>query len=191
MKPCFKNRKLIAWLALDALDARKVAALREHLALCEGCRRYWEEISTVADGLASAAPDSNLEASEVFHHRVAKELQAVESNSVMENLRAWLRGALLNWRMAVPAIAVVVIALLAMVAPRHHPALSLPVPPVVQVVSASGSGSDLAPTIANYQMVANQSLEKLSELLTRQGNKRLPPAPVYTISSLEVVNASF
>ena len=191
MKPCSKNRKLIAWLALDALDAREAAALRDHLARCEGCRRYWEEISNVTERLASAAPDSNLEASEVFHHRVAEELQAVGSSSVLENLAAWLRGSKLNWRVALPAIAVLVIALLAMVAPRHPPALSLPAPPAVQVVSTSSSGSDLAPTIANYQMIANKSLDKLSELLTRQGNKRLPPAPVYTISSLEVVNASF
>ena len=191
MKPCSKNRKLIAWLAVDALDAQEAAALRNHLARCEGCRRYWEEISNVTERLASAAPDSNLEASEVFHHQVAEELQAVESSSVLKNLAAWLRGSMRNWRVAVPAVAVLVIALLAMVAPRHPPAASLPAPPPVPVVSAPSSGSDLAPTIANYQMVANQSLEKLSELLTRQGNKRLPPAPVYTISSLEVVNASF
>jgi hypothetical protein len=58
-------------------------------------------------------------------------------------------------------------------------------------VSPSSSESDLAPTIANYQMVANQSLEQLFELLTRQGNKRLPPAPVYTVSGPELANASF
>ena len=131
MKPCSKNRKLIAWLALDALDAREAAALRDHLARCEGCRRYWEEISNVTERLASAAPDSNLEASEVFHHRVAEELQAVGSSSVLENLAAWLRGSKLNWRVALPAIAVLVIALLAMVAPRHPPALSLPAPPEI------------------------------------------------------------
>jgi anti-sigma factor RsiW len=129
MKPCSKNRKLIAWLALDALDAEKRRRFANHLALCEGCRRYWEEISNVTERLASAAPDSNLEASEVFHHQVAEELQAVESGSVLENLAAWLRGSMLNWRVALPAIAVLVIALLAMVAPRHHPAASLPAPP--------------------------------------------------------------
>jgi anti-sigma-K factor RskA len=191
MKPCPQNRKLIVWLSLNTLDARKAAALRDHLALCEGCRRYWEEISNVTERLAAAAPDSNLEASELFHHRVAEKLQAVESSSVLENLAAWLRGSMLNWRVALPAVAVLVIALIAMVAPRHHPAPSPPAPPAVQVVSASSSESDLAPTLANYQMVASQSLEKLSELLTRQGNKSLPPAPVYTMSSFELTNASF
>lgn len=191
MKPCSKNRKLIAWLALDALDARKAVTLRDHLALCDGCRRYWEEISNVTERLASAKLDSNLEASERFHHRVAEKLRAVESISVLENLAAWLRGSLLNWRAAVPAGAVLVIALFAMVAQRRHPAPSLPAPPSVQVMSASGSGSDLAPTLANYQMIAHQSLDKLDELLTEQGNKPLPPAPVYTASGLLLANTPF
>jgi hypothetical protein len=191
MKPCSKNRKLIAWLALDALDARKAAALRDHLARCEGCRRYWEEISIVTEGLAAAVPDSKLEASEFFHHRVAEKLQVVECGSGPENLAAWLRGTMLSWRVALPAITVLVIALFAMIAPRHHPALSPPAPPTAQVESESSSERDLAPTLANYQMVANQSLEKLSDLLTKQGNKRLPPAPVYTASSLKLANASF
>lgn len=191
MKPCSKNRKLIACLALDELDARKAAALHAHFALCEGCRRYWQEMSNVAKGLASAAPDSNLEASEFFHHRVAEKLRAVESSSLLENLAARLRGAMANWRVALPAIAVLVIALFAMVAPRNHSVLPPPAPLPAQVASASGSDSDLAPTLANYQMIANQSLEKLSDLLTKQGNKSLPPAPVYTASSFQLAEGSF
>lgn len=191
MKPCSRNRKLIAWLALGALDARKAAALREHFALCEGCRRYWEEISNVTETLASAQPDSELEASECFHRKVAAKLQTVEVSSVLEDLAAWLPGSILNWRVALPAIAVLAIAVLAMVAPRHHPAASVSAPPAAQAVSASDSESDLAPTIGNYQMVANQSLEKLSELLTRQGNKNLPPAPIYTASSLTLADEPF
>lgn len=184
MKPCAKNRKLIAWLALGALEARKAAALRDHLACCAGCRRYWEETANVTERLAAAAPDSDLEASELFHHQVAEKLQLVESGSVSENLAAWLRRTIPIWRVALPTVAGLVIALLALHAPRHHPALSPPAPPTVQVVPASSSESELAPTIANYQMVASQSLEKLSELLTRQGNKPLPPAPIYTVSGL-------
>jgi len=191
MKPCSRSRKLIAWLALDALDARKAAGLREHLALCEGCRCYWEEITNVTESLASGQPDSNLEASESFHSGVAERLQAVESTSIPKNLAAWLRGSMLSWRVALPAVAVLVIVLLAMVVSRRHSVVSLPAPPTDQVMSASASGSDLAPTIANYQMVANQSLEKLSELLTRQANKNLPPAPIYTASSLDLTNSPF
>lgn len=184
MKPCKRNRKLIAWLVLDALEATKAAALRDHLGACEGCRRYWEETSKVAKALASAQPASELEASERFHHRVAEKLQAVEPISVLDEVAAWLHGLKLAWRVALPAIAVLAIMVLAVVVVRHHPASSLPARPAPQVESARGAESDLAPTLGNYQMVANQSLEKLSELLTRQGNKPLPPAPVYTSSSL-------
>ena len=42
----------------------------------------------------------------------------------------------------------------------------------------------LAPTVANYEMMANQPLEKLDELLTKQGSRNLPPAPIYTASTL-------
>lgn len=191
MKACSKNRKRIAWLALDALEAREADALREHLARCEGCRRYFEEISTVAEGLAAARPDSTLEASEAFHRGVAEKLLAAEPNSVVESLAAWFRESALAWRVALPSIVVLIMALAALVALRRHPDSSPPVPPTVQIVSPAGSGSDLAPTIANYQMVASQSLDKLDELLTRQGNKRLPPAPVYTASSLGLGNLPF
>jgi|ERR1051325_465430 hypothetical protein len=189
MKPCSKNRKQIAWLALDALDPQPAAALRDHLARCEGCHRYWEEISSVTKRLAAAQPDSNLEASAFFHHRVSAKLQAAERNSVLENLAAWFRGSAPNWRVALPAVAALGIALLAMVAVRHHSGPTRPAPRMDQ--AASSSGSDLAPTLANYQIVAGQSLEKLDELLTRQGNKPLPPAPVYTASGLVLANASF
>lgn len=191
MKPCSKNRKLIAWLVMGTLDARTAAALREHLVHCEGCRRYWEEISNVTERLAMAEPDSDLQASESFHRRVAEKLQVVDSGSVFENLAERLRGTVLNWRVALPATAALVIAIFALVALRQHPVVSPPAPPTVQIASASSPESELAPTIANYQMVANQSLEKLDELLTRQGNKRLPPAPIYTASMYKLVNASF
>jgi hypothetical protein len=47
------------------------------------------------------------------------------------------------------------------------------------------------PIPALRQMIANQSLEKLSELLARQGNKNLPPAPLYTASSFQLAEGSF
>jgi len=189
MKPCSRNRKRIALLALHALDARKAVALRNHLALCEGCRRYSEEISSVTKSLAAPEPDSNLEASSFFHHAVAEKLQAIESSSVLENLAARFRRLTLDLRVALPAATALVIGLLAIVAMRHHSAPSRPASHMDQ--PASSSGSDLAPTIANYRIIAGESLQKLDELLTRQGNKPLPPAPIYTASGLVLVNAPF
>jgi hypothetical protein len=191
MKPCARNRKLIAWLALDALPARKAAALRKHLARCEGCHRYWEEVSSVMEGLAATAPCPELEASEHFHRRLTAKLRAVESSSGLEDLAAWLRGSMPSWRVALPALALALSALLAVVASRQHPAVAPSRPLAVETALNSASGSDLAPTLANYRMVANQSLENLSELLTRQGNRPLPPAPVYTVSGLEPAKAQF
>jgi hypothetical protein len=48
----------------------------------------------------------------------------------------------------------------------------------------------MSPTLSNYQMVANHSLEALDELLTRQGNRNLPPVPVYTASILGLANGA-
>jgi anti-sigma factor RsiW len=191
MNACFRNRRRIAWLALGALDARTASAVRDHLARCEGCRRYWEETSNVIERLAAAELDSSIQASESFHQRVAEELKAAGSRSVYKDLTAHLGGTALNWRVALPATTALVIAVFVLVALQHRPAASLPTPPRIQVTSTSSSFADLAPTIANYEVVANQSLDKLDELLTEQGNRRLPPAPIYTASTFKLASASF
>jgi hypothetical protein len=49
----------------------------------------------------------------------------------------------------------------------------------------------LAPTIANYQRTANQSLEKLDALLTCQNKRALPDLPSYTASTPSLANESF
>jgi hypothetical protein len=191
MKPCSKNRKLIAWLVLGMLDAQKTAALLGHLALCEGCRRYRDVMLDISGKLMAAEPDSNIQVSESFHRRVAEKLQAVNSGSTLAGLAAHFRETMINWRVVLPATAALVMAIFGLITLRQHPVVSPPAPSTVQAASASDPDMDLAPTIANYQMVANQSLEKLDELLTRQGNKRLPPAPIYTASMYNPVNASF
>jgi hypothetical protein len=39
-------------------------------------------------------------------------------------------------------------------------------------------------------MVANESLEKLDQLLSEQRNRKLPPAPVYTASTFITTDVS-
>ncbi len=190
MKPCSQNRKLIAWLAVDALEARDALALRDHLVRCAGCRRYWEEMSNVTERLAAAAPESGLEAGEGFHRRVARKLRQAEASPLPGNPGQPLRGLLLSWRVAGPGLAVLAVALLTIVASRDHEPGFAPTHPTAQIVT-SGSGSDLAPTLANYRMAASQSVEKLDELLTREGNKPLPPAPMLTASGLALASAPF
>jgi len=43
---------------------------------------------------------------------------------------------------------------------------------------------------AEFRMVANRSLEELDELITRQGNRNLLPARLYTASDLTRANGS-
>jgi anti-sigma factor RsiW len=192
MKPCAQNRKLIAWLASNALDARQTRQLQAHLETCEGCRRYLAEVSNVTERLTAAEANADVQASEVFHQKLAGKLRAVKPDSVGEILAAYFRGTLLNWRVALPAIAALVVVIGVTVAIwRQPPVVPSPRIASTQTASVSDADDDLAPTIANYQRVANQSLDKLDALLTRQGNRALPSMPIYTASTLGLAQESF
>jgi hypothetical protein len=180
MKPCSKNRKLIAWLAVDALDVQPARDLRTHLESCEGCRGYLAEISNVTKKLAAAGTEPSLRASEAFHQKVAARLRAEDSVSVREIIASCFRAAFSDWRVAVPTIGVALAVLF--LAERHHN-VSVPAQPA-QVVHASEARSDPEPTFSNYQMIANKSLDELDEVLTRQGNRNLPRTQIYTASTL-------
>jgi len=182
MKPCSRNRKPLAWLALRELDARTATALRAHLETCEGCRRYLAELSTVTEKLASAEVTPDIQASESFHRRVVTRLRAEQSGSVWQTLSAPLIAAWLHWRVALPVVgaAALVIALLSILA--RQPAAPPPAATVVQAVLPPDIKSDLPPTIANYQRIASRSLDQLDELLTMQGRRNPSPTPIYTAS---------
>src|ERR1043165_7834666 len=120
MKPCSKNRKLIAWLAVDALDAREAATLRDHLAHCDGCRHYWEEISQVTTTLTVPPPNSNLEASASFHRRVTEKLSAAEPDPLLTYLAVGFWKTMLGWRTVVAALAVVIITLVFITLPTRQ-----------------------------------------------------------------------
>jgi hypothetical protein len=188
MKPCAKNRKLIAWLAVDALETRQARVLREHLAACEGCRRYLAEISSVTAILTAAEPASDIQASASFRQKLAGRLKPNEPNSVGEIVMAGLTR--MNWRIAIPAIAALVMVLV-LVIPGRQPAISQHGQPAAQVVTTPEPDQYLPPTFANYQRVANESLEKLDELLTEQGNRNLSPVPIYTASVFPRATGAF
>jgi len=191
MKPCAQNRKLIAWLASNALDARQTRQLQAHLETCEGCRRYLAEISNVTERLVATEPNSDVQASEVFHQKLAGRLRTAKPDSLGEILAAYFRRILLNWRVALPAIAALVVVAVTIAIWRQPPEVSSPPQAGIQTAAVSEADSDLAPTIANYQRVANQSLDKLDALLTKQGNRALPSMPIYTASTLGLANESF
>jgi hypothetical protein len=191
MKPCAQNRKLIVWLALNALDAQQARHLRAHLETCEGCRRYLAEISNVTERLAEGEANPDIEASEIFHRKVAGKLRAAKPDSPGEIMAAYFRGTLLNWRVALPAIAALVVVGVTVATWRQPPVVSSSPKAATETSLASDADNDPAPTLANYQRVANQSLDKLDALLTRQGNRALPSMTIYTASTLALAKQSF
>ena len=190
MKPCSNNRKLIAWLAVDALDDPQTRSLRAHLETCEGCRRYLAEISNVARKLSAAATPPDIQAAESFHQRVLSALRAEETGSAWETLLARFRATLLTWRVVLPAVGATALAIVALSLVARRPGVPVPAPTGAQAVLTPNAKSNLDPTISNYQTVANRSLEQLDELLLRQGNRNPSPTPLYTASSLSQANAS-
>ena len=184
MKPCSKRRKFIAWLALDALDGQEARDLRAHLETCEGCRRYLEEITNVTERLNAAETEPDIHPSVSFHQRVVGRLRAEGSGSFSETVVARLQAMLLNWRVVLPVIGATAVVIAAFSVFEPRPDVPSSAPTAAQAVQKPGAKSDLDPTISNYQMVANRSLEELDELLTRQGNRNPPPTPLYTASTL-------
>jgi anti-sigma factor RsiW len=182
MKPCSHNRKLLVWLALEELDARQTEELRSHLQTCEGCRQYLAEISCVTKKLAGVQINPDVRTSEFFHRELVARLRAEKSESVWDTVRVFFQSRLLNWQVALPLATAMVVLAVGLVVQKKHPRAEIPLP--VQSTARTGAvqnpNADLPPTIANYQMAANQSLEKLDALLTAQARKPLPPAPVYT-----------
>ncbi len=189
MKPCSTHRKLIAWLALDALGVQEAKDLRAHLESCEGCRRYLQEISNVTERLIAAETEPDMQPSESFHQRVVGRLRAEESGSFSETVPR-RRAMLLNWRVVLPVIGATAVVIAAWSVFERRPGVPLPAPTGAQAVLTPNVKQDLDPTISNYQMVANRSLEELDELLTRQGNRNPPPTPLYTASTLPRANES-
>ena len=184
MKPCSRNRKNIALLAVAALDAAQERDLRTHLERCPGCHGYWRQMSALTGKLASAQLPTSLEASERFHQRVVR---AVRSDSPSEIPPVFRRWSSLPWRVALPVIGIstVAVAMLSLSVRRSQ----TPQPSTAALRSAAVIQADLEPSVMNYQMVANESLDRLDELLTRQGNRNPPPGPRSIAPGLGGANA--
>ena len=190
MKPCSHNRKLIAWLALGELDARREAGLRSHIRSCATCRCYLQEISRFNEALATAQQTPDIEPSEAFHRRLVARLRTEQRGSWWSLLATRLVAGPLNWRVALPLTGAAVIVFAVLILLPRQPGAPSPVPGRVQSIVQPAPQSDLPPTVANYQLMASRSLDELDELLTRQGNKRLGSAAIYTASTYTAATAA-
>src|SRR5437899_10444323 len=112
MKPCSKNQKLIALLAMDALSNPQARELRSHLQTCPACRDYFEEISAVAKRLAAVEISPDIQTSESFHRRIVRGLAAQASRSSWETLAEYFAASRLSWSVAIPVVAEIVVAFL-------------------------------------------------------------------------------
>ena len=183
MNPCSKNRKRIALLLLNQLDAAAKHQIQEHLATCRGCESYFRELSALSERLRSTQIDDYAPATDAFHRRVVGALKAESVESNKARIPAWLNSIPLRWFLGAPAA--VVIVLFAAIPFFHRP---VSVPPTGPLHAPPGRESGLKdgvdPTVSNYQMVASDSAERLDELLAAQAARRLPSNPVYRASAL-------
>lgn len=191
MKPCRKNRKPIACLALNALEPQAARALREHLHHCDGCRSYLAEISHVTATLASAgaAPQAGVEPSPAFHASIARALRqspAAGARVNWQDLGSNLLAILSQRRVAWPAFGVVALVILLVLVFPSRPHRTVPARPEIAALPRGDREpkADLAPTISNYELVAGKSLEQLDDLLTRQSLRNPPPLPRFSILTL-------
>jgi len=182
MKPCSKNRKLLAWLALGELDVRRAADIREHTRTCDACRRYLEEMAMVNNELKAAEIRPDVQVSVSFHRNLVARLRVEPSGSLWANLAAQLAATRLSWRFAFPVIGTAALAIAVLSMLLRQPHVSPPGPTSVQAVASPDLERDLAPTLSNYQRVASRSLEELDALLTRQAERNPSPTPNYTAS---------
>jgi predicted anti-sigma-YlaC factor YlaD len=185
MKPCLTKRKEIALLAGNSLENQQERELRAHLDSCPACRRYFEEISSIATKLRVAEPQVASQPGESFHRNLMGALAKTKRESLMHRIwtQVWTAW---NWRWALPATATAALAIAAwfVVGPRAKVPVVAAAPVAVHQVAAPVAKGELEPTIANYEMAVRQSLDKLDELLTEQGNRNPQPSPTYTAAQL-------
>lgn len=182
MKACEKNRMPIAWLVVGALDDTEAGALRAHLAECEGCRELLEKTKVLTKNIAAGQRDIGAQAPPGFHEWLRERLRETQPRPAWQEFLAGLGRAALTQRVAVPALAVLAVAAVLVIQNRPAATTVSATTSTVSAVAPQSGTTDPAPTAANYQIAASQSLSKLDEMLTKEGNEGLPPAPVYRAS---------
>jgi len=177
MKSCRTNHQDIVLLAAGELEPGKAQQLRAHAKTCPACARYLQEMSAISDTLQTAAAEPDLETSPAFHSSVLRGLRSREQPSAW----SWFEqlSGTEKWALAAACLAAVLMLLSAVFLKTSY------TPPgnIANNNVARHVEPELAPTLSNYQIVANRSLEEFDGLLTRQANRGLPHTRLYTPAS--------
>jgi len=185
MKPCCKNRPLLAMVALRHAGELPDAGLQKHLETCKECRDYLEEfaqLSTVIQA-AAAEPRADFVPAERFYRQLSSRILESKPRSFLDGLLAFLSGYAWNWRVAIPATVSFVGVILSLVFLRGKP--EAPAQPPAAAAIVSQMETELAPptSLSHYQAIASRSLEELDRLLIEQSTRSLPPAPIFTAAT--------
>lgn len=189
MKPCSNRRNAIALLALDEVEGQEAEELRSHLQSCEGCRNYFREISAVTRKMADVEMTSDVETSEAFHRKVMSRLREQQSAGLWDVVK--MVGRRIDWRVGLPVTAVWILFICAFyfhLAPFKVAPGSIPPRPAQ--IAAPDASANVAPTLGNYEMAANQSLQTFDELLNLEATKATSGARDYTVSELTMADGA-
>ncbi|HZR19885.1 MAG TPA: zf-HC2 domain-containing protein [Verrucomicrobiae bacterium] len=175
MKPCAQNKKLIVWLVMDALDAPQAAQLQAHLRQCEGCRAYQAEIASVSQRIGRLPAALEAEDEGIAAREVAPKSSGASRTTHFPTRNS--RRVSFNWGLALPALAVVALALVILSVLLKNPLPTSRFVATNQPRFKVSAPTSLLPTLGHYQAVANESLDELDDLLLRQSQRPVPSPP--------------
>lgn len=175
----------LAMLALNALDEDKACELQHHLATCEGCQSYLEELRNVSRNISELGPLTDLPRPRDFHQKLLNRLEAERSRSVSQ-ISNLVASFAFSWRAALPVLGASAAAIAVLLILHHQPTKpNQPATPLAKTIATTTANQiNFSPTFSTYQFLANRSPEKLDELLTREANRNPVPAPIYTAATL-------
>lgn len=185
MKPCSQKQMRLALLVLNALQADEARELQQHLAACEGCRSYLEELRTVSGRIAKIEPLAELPRAVGFHQKLVHRLRAERPRPLAAQITDGLSNLIRSWRAALPVLGASATAIAVLVVFHYQRNTNAPVDPGLKPITAAAAvpKTDFAPTLSSYQFLANESPDKLDEALALQASHNPAPAALYTAAS--------
>jgi len=82
---CEINREKMFALVNDELDADEAKKLKEHTEQCTGCKKIYEQLRSIVDGLHELGPEKpDIKPSPGLHERIMSRIRLREAQQVLE-----------------------------------------------------------------------------------------------------------